>query len=76
MPNPSLTPDRLMIIVLSIVLPPIAGGGPAPPTKKADAVEHPEVCDHVGLLGNEPPAPGGLPFLSSSDDIRPDCFGS
>ena len=44
--------------------------------KKADVVEHPEVFDHVGLLGNEPPDPVGLPFLSSSDDIRPDCFRS
>ena len=31
--------------------------------KKADVVEHPEVFDHVGLLGNEPPDPVGLPFL-------------
>jgi len=30
--------------------------------KKADAVKHPEVFDHVGLLVNEPPGPAGLPF--------------
>ena len=51
-------------LVLSIAITPIACGRPAPPqTKKADVVEHPEVFDHVGLLGNEPPDPVGLPFL-------------
>ena len=32
-------------------------------TKKADVVEHPEVCDHVGLLFDEPPGTAGLPFI-------------
>ncbi len=31
--------------------------------KNADAAEHPEVFDHVGLLVNEPPGPAGLPFI-------------
>ena len=31
--------------------------------KKADAVEHPQGLDHVGLLVNEPPGPAGLPFI-------------
>jgi hypothetical protein len=36
----------------------------APPdTKKADAIAHPKVFDHVGLLVNEPPGLTGLPFI-------------
>jgi hypothetical protein len=31
--------------------------------KKADAVEHPEAFDHVGLLVNEPLGQAGLPFI-------------
>jgi hypothetical protein len=31
--------------------------------KKADAAEHPEAFDHVGLLVNKPPGPAGLPFV-------------
>jgi hypothetical protein len=31
--------------------------------KKADVVEHPEVCDHVGLLVDGPPGTAGLPFI-------------
>jgi len=31
--------------------------------KKADAVEHPEVFDHVGLLFNQPPGMAGLLFI-------------
>jgi hypothetical protein len=31
--------------------------------KKADAVAHPKVLSHVGLLVNGPPAAGGLPFI-------------
>jgi hypothetical protein len=32
-------------------------------TKKANAVEHSEVFDHVGLLFNEPPGRSGLFFI-------------
>ena len=38
-------------------------GVPRHANKKADAVEHPEVFDHVGLLFNEPPGATGLPFI-------------
>jgi hypothetical protein len=31
--------------------------------KKADAVEHPKVFDHVGLLFNGPPGEAKLPFI-------------
>jgi hypothetical protein len=31
--------------------------------KKADAVEHPEVFDRVGLLVNGPPGTAGLPLI-------------
>ncbi len=31
--------------------------------KKADAVKHPKVFDHVGLLRNEPPGTAGLLFI-------------
>jgi len=31
--------------------------------KKADVVDHPEVFDHVGLLGIGPPSTAGLPFI-------------
>jgi hypothetical protein len=31
--------------------------------KKADAVECPEVFDHVGLLFNKPPGTAGLLFV-------------
>jgi hypothetical protein len=30
--------------------------------KKADVAEHSRAFNHVGLLFNEPPAAGGLPF--------------
>jgi hypothetical protein len=39
--------------------------------KKADAGEHPEVFARVGLLGNEPPGPAGVPFIQSSDHPPP-----
>ncbi len=32
-------------------------------TKKADVAEHPQVFNHVGLLGNGPPGHAGLPFI-------------
>jgi hypothetical protein len=32
-------------------------------TKKADVAEHPEVFDHVGLLGNEPSSQAGMLFV-------------
>jgi hypothetical protein len=35
---------------------------PAPPNKKADVAEHPQVFDHVGLLVNGLPGPAELPF--------------
>jgi len=31
--------------------------------KKADVAQLPKVFDHVGLLVNEPPGQGGLPFI-------------
>jgi hypothetical protein len=31
--------------------------------KKADAAEHPQVFDRVGLLVNEPPGTAGLLFI-------------
>jgi hypothetical protein len=34
-----------------------------PKTKKADAAEHLEVFNHVGLLFNEPPGTAELPFI-------------
>jgi hypothetical protein len=33
------------------------------PNEKADAAEHTEAFDHVGLLVNEPPGQAGLPFI-------------
>lgn len=32
-------------------------------TKKADVMEYAQVFNHVGLLYNQPPARGGLPFI-------------
>jgi hypothetical protein len=31
--------------------------------KKADAAEHPEMFDHIGLLANEPTGIAGLLFI-------------
>ena len=35
--------------------------------KKAAALEHPKVFEHVGLLFNGPPDKHGLPFIESSN---------
>ena len=32
-------------------------------TKKPDVVEHPEIFDHVGLLGDEPSSDAGMLFI-------------
>jgi hypothetical protein len=38
--------------------------------KKAGVAEHPDVIRDAGLLVNEPPAAGELPFVQSSDNFN------
>jgi hypothetical protein len=41
----------------------VTAGSREAETEKADAAEHPQVFDHVGLLVNELPGSAGLPFI-------------
>jgi hypothetical protein len=44
--------------------------------EKKGVADHPEVFGHAGILGNRPPDPDGLPFVSSSNVFKGHCTQS
>jgi hypothetical protein len=53
--------------------PATVGRNPLTTAKTKGVAGHPEALGHAGILGNGPPDPDGLPFVSSSNVFKHHC---